>query len=115
LAVAARDADLLIVGTRHAGGFAHLHLGSVAHDTSAPLAIVPTGAAGDRGSRIVVGVDGSLGSAAAAAFCATVASLLGYTVVAVYTFEPMPEWAPETDPRAATTTPRPRYGIGSSR
>ena len=62
LDAAARDADLLVVGTRGAGGFAHLHLGSVAHHfahhTQVPLAIVPTSAAGHQVGRVVVGVDG---------------------------------------------------------
>jgi nucleotide-binding universal stress UspA family protein len=88
LAVAARHADLLVVGTRGAGGFAHVHLDTIAHHlahyTSVPLAIVPTGAADDRVARIVVGVDGSLESPAGVAFCATLAPLLGATVVAAY-------------------------------
>jgi len=50
--------------------------------------------------RIVVGVDGSAGSAAAVAFCATAAPLLGSTVVAVYAFEPFAEWVPENDPQS---------------
>ena len=104
LGLAAESADLLVVGTRGAGGFAHLHLGSVAHHlahrSSVPLAIVPTAAAGDQVARIVVGVDGSAGSAAAVAFCATLAPLLSSTVVAVYAFEPFAEWVPENDPQS---------------
>ncbi|HVW34113.1 MAG TPA: universal stress protein, partial [Acidimicrobiia bacterium] len=88
-------ADLLVVGTRGAGGFAHLHLGSVAHHlahhTQVPLAIVPTSAAGQPVKRIVVGVDGSAGSAAAVTFCATLAGLLAVPVVAVYADEPSAE------------------------
>jgi nucleotide-binding universal stress UspA family protein len=104
LLTAAQDADLLVVGTRGAGGFAHLHLGSVAHHlahhTLVPLAIIPTSAAGHPVKRIVVGVDGSAGSAAAVAFCATLAPRLTATVVAVYANEPIVEWVPETDPRS---------------
>ena len=100
LGAAAQDADLLVVGTRGAGGFAHLHLGSVAHhlahQTQVPLAIVPTSAAGHRVGRIVVGVDGSAGSAAAVAFCATLAPLLAAPVVAVYVDEPFVEWISES-------------------
>jgi nucleotide-binding universal stress UspA family protein len=99
LDIAARNADLLVVGTRGAGGFAHLHLGSVAHHlahhTQVPLAIVPTSAADDHVKRIVVGVDGSAGSAAAVAFCATLAPLLVATVVAVYADEPFADWDSE--------------------
>lgn len=104
LDAAAQDADLLVVGTRGAGGFAHLHLGSVAHHlahhTQVPLAIVPTGAAGQVVKRIVVGVDGSAGSAAAVAFCATLARLLAAPVVAVYASEPFAEWMSESASRS---------------
>jgi nucleotide-binding universal stress UspA family protein len=104
LGLAAESADLLVVGTRRAGGFAHLHLGSVAHHlahrSSIPLAIVPSAAAGDQVARIVVGVDGSAGSAAAVAFCATLVPLLSTTVIVVYAFEPFAEWVPENDPQS---------------
>lgn len=104
LSLAAQSADLLVVGTRGAGGLARLHLGSVAHHlahrSSVPLAIVPTTAAGDRVDRIVIGVDGSPGSAAAVRFCATIAPLLNAPVVAVYAFEPFVEWVPENDPQS---------------
>jgi len=100
LDAAATDADLLVVGTRGAGGFAHLHLGSVAHhlahQTEVPLAIVPTTAAGDHVKRIVVGVDGSPGSAAAVEFCAALAPLLAASVVAVYADEPFAEWGSQS-------------------
>jgi nucleotide-binding universal stress UspA family protein len=100
LHAAAQNADLLVVGTRGAGGFAHLHLGSVAHHlahhTQVPLAIVPTSAADHQVKRIVVGVDGSAGSAAAVAFCATLAPLLAATVVAVYADEPLAEWGSQS-------------------
>ena len=101
---AAQNVDLLVVGTRGAGGFAHLHLGSVAHHlahhTQVPLAIVPTGAASHRVKRIVVGVDGSAGSAAAVAFCASLARLLAAPVVAVYANEPFAEWISESVSRS---------------
>lgn len=95
LDTAAQNADLLVVGTRGAGGFAHLHLGSVAHHlahhTEVPLAIVPTSAAGHRVKRLVVGVDGSAGSAAAVMFCAALARSLAAPVVAVHANEPSAE------------------------
>ena len=100
LDAAFHDADLLVVGTRGAGGFAHLHLGSVAHHlahhTEVPLAIVPASAAGHKVGRIVVGVDGSAGSAAAVAFCAMLAPRLAAPVVAVYADEPFVEWISES-------------------
>ena len=104
LKAAAQNADLLVVGTRGAGGFAHLHLGSVAHHlahhTQVPLAIVPTSAAGHQVKRIVVGVDGSTGSAAAVAFCASLAPLLGAPVMAVYADESFAEWVSESVSRS---------------
>jgi nucleotide-binding universal stress UspA family protein len=88
---------------RGAGGFAHLHLGSVAHHlahhTRVPLAIVPTSAAGHPVKRIVIGVDGSSGSGAAVAFCAALAPRLAATVVAVYAEEPFVEWVSESATR----------------
>jgi nucleotide-binding universal stress UspA family protein len=84
--------DLLVVGTRGDYGIAHMHLGSVAHHlvhhTSAPLAIVPTRVAGDRVSRIVIGIDGSVGSGAAVAFTAGLAQSLDASVVAVHAADP---------------------------
>ena len=105
LLAAARDqhADLLVVGGRGAGGFSHLHLGSVAHHlahhTTIPLAIVPrTGAAPI--AHLVVGVDGSPGSLAAVDLGAELATRLEVGVTAVYAFDPLAEWVPESDPRS---------------
>lgn len=98
------DADLIVVGNRGAGGFASLHIGSVAHHlahhTTRPLAIVPQPNAGPRLDTIVVGVDGSPGSAAAVKWCGSVAAPLGARVVAALAFEPFVEWVPETDPKS---------------
>ena len=97
-------ADLLVVGNRGAGGFASLHLGSVAHHlarhTTRPLAIVPEPTAAPRPDTIVVGVDGSAGSTAAISWCARVAPALGARVVAVLAFEPFIEWVPDDDPKS---------------
>lgn len=96
-----RHADLLVVGGRGAGGFLHLHLGSVAHHlthhTTVPLAIVQRSGTASV-SHIVVGVDGSPGSSAAVDLTADLAAELGVSVTAVYAFEPFAEWVPETDP-----------------
>lgn len=98
------DADLLVVGSRGAGGFASLHIGSVAHHlahhTTRPLAIVPQATAQPRVDTIVVGVDGSSNSAAALRWCTGVAAPLGARVVATLAFEPLVEWVPETDPKS---------------
>ena len=99
----AESADLLVAGGRGAGGFAGLHLGSVAHHlvhhTDIPLAIVPeAGASPVR--RLVLGVDGSPGSLAAAERAAELASALSVDVTVVYALEPYLEWVPGTDARS---------------
>lgn len=100
-AATAQDADLLVVGSRGAGGFLNLHLGSVAHHlvhhTTLPLAVVPRDA-GTAIDQFVVGVDGSPASLAAVGLCAELAARLGVGVTAVHAYEPVLEWVPETDP-----------------
>lgn len=104
LEAAREHAALLVVGSRGAGGFASLHLGSVAHHlarhTTVPLAIVPEPSADTDPDMIVVGVDGSPGSAAAVAWCAEVAPALGARVTAVMALEWYLEWVPESNPRS---------------
>lgn len=98
------DADLVVVGPRGHGRFAVLHWGSVAHHlahhTRRPLAIVPAPSAPGALERIVVGVDGSEGSMAAVRWCAELATTTKAEVLAVYGFEPLAEWVPESDPRS---------------
>lgn len=100
----AEDADLIVVGPRSHGPVAGLHIGSLAHHlahyTVRPLAMVPATGAAPSFERIVLGVDGSAGSAHAVRWCAEVAPALGSDIVAVYAFEPIVEWVPETDPRS---------------
>jgi nucleotide-binding universal stress UspA family protein len=95
--------DLLVVGSRGAGGFAHLHIGSVAHHllylthlTRFPLAVVPP-TAPITIHRLVVGNDGSPGSAAGIKLTAQLAQLLGVPVTAVYSFEPSAQMKPSAD------------------
>lgn len=95
-----QHADLLAVGGRGSGGFSHLHLGSVAHHlahhATLPLAIVQqTGSTPVE--HLVVGVDGSPGSLAAVEICAQLASRLGVSVTAVYAFDPLLVWKPQSD------------------
>jgi NADH:ubiquinone oxidoreductase subunit F (NADH-binding)/nucleotide-binding universal stress UspA family protein len=91
-AAASVRARLLVVGTRGAGRRAALHLGSLAHHlahrTSGPLAIVPLDGAANEVDRIVLGVDGSAGSEAAATWCAGVAAATGASVLVVCAIGP---------------------------
>lgn len=97
-----QEADMIVVGGRGTGGFLHLHLGSVAHHlthhTTVPLAIVPRSGAAPV-EHVVVGVDGSPGSLAAAELCAELAAHLHVPATAVHASEPFAEWRPENDPR----------------
>ncbi len=101
-ATEAEGADLLVVGTRGAGRHAGLHLGSLAHHlahhTRGPLAIVPLAGAAANIDRIVVGVDGSPGSAAAVRWCADIADASGAEVTAVCALDPHLRWTPDEDP-----------------
>ena len=98
------DADLVVVGPRGRGGFRPLHIASLAHHlahyTPRPLAIVPAPGARANITHIVVGVDGSEGSAAAVRWCADLAAAAQAEVLAVYAFEPFVEWVPDYDPRS---------------
>jgi nucleotide-binding universal stress UspA family protein len=98
------NADLVVVGPRGIGGFAGLHIGSLAHHlahhTTRPLAIVPSPGAAPTFDRLVVGVDGSEGAARAVRWCADLARTTDAEVIAVYVFEPLVEWVAESDPRS---------------
>jgi nucleotide-binding universal stress UspA family protein len=95
------DADLLVVGPRGRGGFAALHVGSLAHHlahhTRRPLAIVPVRGSQAALDRIVIGLDGTAGSDGAAAWCAQLAASIGADVLAVHVLDPPAEWAPRGD------------------
>jgi nucleotide-binding universal stress UspA family protein len=97
-------ADLLVVGGRGTSGPTHMHLGGVAQKltqyTTVPLAIVSNGDATPM-QHVVLGVDGSDASDAAAAFVAEFAGGLGVGVTAVHAFERLIESVPDSDPRSA--------------
>ena len=82
----ATDADLLVVGSRGRGALAGAILGSVStaclHHASRPVAVVHGARPGDQ-SRIVVGSDGSPGSAAALEWAFAEARLRGISIHAV--------------------------------
>ncbi len=88
-AAAERDVDLVVVGARGIGSHPHaLHLGSVTHHlvhhTERPLAAIPASTQPELPTRILVGVDGSEGSAGAVDWCRDVAGTLHAEVLAVH-------------------------------
>lgn len=93
-------ADMIVVGRRR-GKLVHLHPASVAdrlaHETPLPLAVVPHGAANPM-THLVVGVDGSPASGGAVEFVTDMATRLAVGVTAVFAFEPLVEFVPESDP-----------------
>jgi nucleotide-binding universal stress UspA family protein len=87
-AVDTEHADILVLGSAGSGWFPALHLGHVAHalahHSTVPLVIVPRGAAADSSGCILVGIDGSPGSAAAVAWTVPLADALDREVMAVH-------------------------------
>jgi nucleotide-binding universal stress UspA family protein len=96
---ASEDADLLVVGQRGRGALLGL-LGSVSHQcvhhVRCPIAVVPTDwPSGATPERVVVGVDGSSGSAAALRWAMDEAALWGTPLTVVhswYTPYPVEPW-----------------------
>jgi nucleotide-binding universal stress UspA family protein len=81
-----RNAVVLVIGDRGLGGFGSLMLGSVALHTTAHAAcpvLVVRGSARSTGP-VVVGVDGSLGSASAVGFAIDEAARRGTTLTVVH-------------------------------
>jgi nucleotide-binding universal stress UspA family protein len=90
------DVDLLVTGTHGTGSHPHaLHLGSVAHHladhTTRVLATVPASARSAWPARVLVGVDGSEGSAHAVEWCRNLARPLASEVIAAHASEPSGE------------------------
>ncbi len=94
---AARDADLLVVGTRGAGGFAGLLLGSTAarcvRTSTCPVVVVPH-AVGPGAGRVSVGVDGSPASRRALAWAVEEAGRRGVEVEVIGIYHPYDEPGP---------------------
>jgi len=95
LTVASRSADLLVVGARGRGGFKELLLGSVSDQcvqySHCPVVVVSQDMDGtgrsEGGARIVVGVDGSFGSAQALRWALDEARIRSASVEAVYVWQ----------------------------
>ncbi len=91
-ATSAYHADLLVLGSAGAGWYPALHLGhvahAVAHHTTLPVVVVPTGAPTAVPTRLLVGIDGSPGSGAAVQWAAQLASELSAEVLAVHVHQP---------------------------
>ena len=95
------NTDLVVLGRSGRGGSpGWLHVGSVvehaAHHLTTPFAVIPADAH-DKIQRIVVGLDGSPASTAAAEWVAAVAPEVGAHVIAVTVEEPIFEWTPSWD------------------
>ena len=94
LTIASRSADLLVVGARGKGGFEELRLGSVS-DQCIQYAHCPGGGPGDPDltplravePRIVVGIDGSLGSTRALRWALEEARIRSASVQAIYAWQ----------------------------
>lgn len=98
------SADLIVVGARGSGGFTRLGLGStthqLAHATRVPLVAVHGESTVGVGTRLVVGVDGSPGSARALKWAASLAPMLATVPLAVLVHDPTADSYPH--PGAST-------------
>ncbi|WP_149257059.1 universal stress protein [Actinomadura sp. K4S16] len=115
---AARDAELIVVGARGAGGFDRLPLGSTAVHVPAhadrPVVVVPAHEPARVEKRIVVGVDGSPASRAALGFALREAALWHASVTLVCAWWdpavlPGPDRLPFTDPRGLKEEAKARF------
>jgi len=93
-------ADLVVLGRTGQGGSpGFIHLGSVveyvAHHSRLPLAIIPPYVSGSI-ERVILGVDGSVESSAAIAWCVDHVGPTNAEIVAVTVREPYLEWTPRS-------------------
>ncbi|MEU9869625.1 MULTISPECIES: universal stress protein [Actinomadura] len=118
LLAASRDAELIVVGARGAGGFDRLPLGSTAVHVPAhadrPVVVVPAHDPARAGKRIVVGVDGSPASQAALRFALCEAGLWHASVTLVCAWWdpaalPGPDRLPSSDPQGLEEQAKARF------
>ena len=87
-ATASEHADLLVLGSAGTGWFPALHLGhvthAIAHHTNVPLVVVPGDGHSPMSGPLLVGIDGSPGSAAAIRWVDGLARSLDREVLAVH-------------------------------
>jgi nucleotide-binding universal stress UspA family protein len=87
-AATSEHADLLVLGSAGTGWFPALHLGhvthAIAHHTNVPLVVVPRDGHSPVSGPVLVGIDGSPGSAAAIAWAGDLALSLDREVLAVH-------------------------------
>jgi nucleotide-binding universal stress UspA family protein len=98
------DVDLVVIGRPRGRSGELFGYGSVAqrlaHRTDLPLAVVPVWDCPHTIDHLVVGTDGSEGSAAALAMGTALARDLGIGLTAVYAVDPLLEWFSAGDRRA---------------
>ncbi len=104
-AATAEDADLIVSGAQGSGGHRHaLHLGStthhLVHHSRIPLVAVPASSRAAWPAPIVIGVDGSEGSALAVRWLASHGLALTADVIAVHAEKPLAQWVPSSDPHS---------------
>ncbi|MFI5041198.1 MAG: universal stress protein [Acidimicrobiales bacterium] len=82
---------LVVIGRGHGGWFPALHLGSASHylvhHVDRPICVVPAGQADYNAAHVVLGLDGSDGSIAAAAWTQRLAAATGAKLTGVYAWE----------------------------
>ncbi len=90
--------EMVVVGSRGAGGFRSLKLGGTAdyvlHDVDCPVAIVPGPGGPIKGGTAVVGVDGTNANRVAVEWAITTAESAGERIEAVFVHDPMADSYP---------------------
>jgi nucleotide-binding universal stress UspA family protein len=107
------EAELTVVSRRGCGGFSALVAGStadyLAHHTRRPLAIVPPEGAATPPTHLLVALDESRGSAAAAVWAAQLAARLQARVTAAHVPDPLSSYLTAGQPSVAEKMLRDRW------